>query len=159
MKREEIKEIPVYMFLGFLESGKTTFPNETLIDRGFTEGEPTLLLVCEEGIEEYDVDYLKSKNIFVEYLEETDVNTEHLLDLQDKYNPTRVMIEYNGTWKMEKLFGIRVPKGWTVVQVITFVDATTFDVYSANMKSMIMENLATADMIIFNRCDENTRKA
>lgn len=159
MKREEIKEIPVYMFLGFLESGKTTFANETLIDRGFTEGEPTLLLVCEEGIEEYDVDYLKSKNIFVEYLEETDVNTEHLLDLQDKYNPTRVMIEYNGTWKMEKLFGIRVPKGWTVVQVITFVDATTFDVYSANMKSMIMENLATADMIIFNRCDENTRKA
>ena len=159
MKREEIKEIPVYMFLGFLESGKTTFANETLIDRGFTEGEPTLLLVCEEGIEEYDVDYLRSKNIFVEYLEEADVNTEHLLDLQDKYNPTRVMIEYNGTWKMEKLFGIRVPKGWTVVQVITFVDATTFDVYSANMKSMIMENLATADMIIFNRCDENTRKA
>ncbi len=159
MKKEEIREIPVYMFLGFLESGKTTFANETLIDRGFTEGDPTLLLVCEEGIEEYDVEYLKSKNIYVEYLEENDVNTEHLLDLQDKYNPTRVMIEYNGTWKLEKLFGTRVPKGWTVVQVITFVDATTFDVYLANMKSLIMENLATADMIVFNRCDENTKKA
>lgn len=159
MMREEIKEIPVYMFLGFLESGKTTFANETLIDRGFTEGEPALLLVCEEGVEEYDVEYLKSKNIFVEYLEEEDVNTDQLLDLQDKYKPTRVLIEYNGTWKMDKLFGIRVPKGWTVVQVITFVDATTFDVYMANMKSIMMENLATADMIIFNRCDENTRKA
>ena len=160
MKRQEqIEEIPIYMFLGFLESGKTTFAKETLIDRNFTEGEPTLLLVCEEGIEEYDEEDLKKRNIFVEYIEEKDINTEHLLDLQDKYNPTRVMIEYNGTWKMEKLFSVRVPKGWTIVQVITFVDAQTFDVYIANMKAMMMEQLSTADMIIFNRCDENTKKA
>ena len=69
------------------------------------------------------------------------------------------MIEYNGTWKMDKLFSVRVPKGWTIVQVITFVDAQTFDVYIANMKAMMMEQLSTADMIIFNRCDENTKKA
>ncbi len=159
MRSNEVQEIPVYMFMGFLESGKTTFACETLIDRDFTEGEPTLLLVCEEGIEEYEIDYLKSKNIFVEVLEEENVNTEHLLDLQDKYNPTRVMIEYNGTWKMDKLFGIRVPKGWTVVQVITFVNAETYDVYLANMKAMMMEHLAAADMIVFNRCDENTKRA
>ncbi|MDO5128211.1 MAG: GTP-binding protein [Eubacteriales bacterium] len=157
--KNPIEEIPVYMFMGFLESGKTTFANETLIERGFTEGEPTLLLVCEEGIEEYDVEYLKSQNIFTEFIEENQLTTEYLLDLQDKYKPTRVMIEYNGTWKMDKLFSIRVPKGWTVVQVITFVDATTFDVYVANMKAMMMEQLSTADMIIFNRCDENTKKA
>ena len=156
---KEVEEIPVYMFMGFLESGKTTFANETLIDRGFTEGEPTLLLVCEEGIEEYDEEYLKSQNIFVEYLEESNLNTEYLLDLQDKYKPTRVMIEYNGTWKMDKLFSIRVPKGWTIVQVITFVDASTFDVYVANMKAMMMEQLSSADMIIYNRCDENTKRA
>lgn len=159
MKNNNVREIPVYMFLGFLESGKTTFASETLIDRDFTEGEPTLLLVCEEGIEEYDEDYLKSRNIFVEYIDEENLTTDHLLDLQDKYEPTRVMIEYNGTWKMDKLMGIRVPKGWTIVQVISFVDASTFDVYIQNMKAMMMEQLSTADMIIFNRCDENTRKA
>ncbi len=158
-KQEQIKEIPIYMFLGFLESGKTTFAKETLIDRNFTEGEPTLLLVCEEGIEEYDEEDLKKRNIFVEYINDEDISTEHFLDLQDKYNPTRVMIEYNGTWKMDKLFSVRVPKGWTIVQVITFVDAQTFDVYIANMKAMMMEQLSTADMIIFNRCDENTKKA
>lgn len=157
--KNNVMEIPVYMFMGFLESGKTTFANETLIDRGFTEGEPTLLLVCEEGIEEYDVDYLRSKNIFAEVIDEDMLNTEHLLDLQEKYKPTRVMIEYNGMWKIDKIFGIRVPKGWTIVQVITFVNAKTFDVYQANMKSMMMEMLSTADMIIFNRCDENTRRA
>ena len=117
------------------------------------------MLVCEEGIEEYDEDYLKSRNIFVEYIDEENLTTDHLLDLQDKYEPTRVMIEYNGTWKMDKLMGIRVPKGWTIVQVISFVDASTFDVYIQNMKAMMMEQLSTADMIIFNRCDENTRKA
>lgn len=154
-----MEEIPVYMFMGFLESGKTTFAKETLIDRGFTEGEPTLLLVCEEGIEEYDADDLRKRNIFVEYIDDDNLDTEHLLDLQDKYEPTRVMIEYNGTWKMDKLFGIRVPKGWTVVQVITFVDSSTFDVYVANMKAMMIEQLSSADMIVFNRCDENTRKA
>ena len=159
MTNRDIKEIPVYMFMGFLESGKTTFANETLIDRGFTEGEPTLLIACEEGIEEYDEEDLKKKNIFLEYVDEDSLNTEHLLDLQDKYNPTRVMIEYNGTWKIDNLFGIRVPKGWTVVQVITFVNAETFDVYIANMKAMMMEQLSTADMIVFNRCDETTKKA
>ncbi len=159
MKNNVAQEIPVYVFLGFLESGKTTFAKETLIDRDFTEGEPTLLLVCEEGIEEYDADELQSRNIFVEYLDDDNVNTEHLLDLQDKYKPTRVMIEYNGMWMMEKLFSIRVPRGWTIVQVITFVDSTTFDVYSANMKGMMTEKLQTADMIVFNRCDENTKRA
>lgn len=159
MKSNSVEEIPVYMFMGFLESGKTTFASETLIERGFTEGEPTLLLVCEEGIEEYDEEYLASQNIHTEYISEENLNTEYLLDLQDKYKPTRVLIEYNGTWKIDKLFGIRVPKGWTVVQVITFVDATTYDVYIANMKAMMYDHLSAADMIVFNRCDENTRRA
>ncbi len=155
----DVEEIPVYMFLGFLESGKTTFAKETLLDRGFTEGEPTLLLVCEEGIEEYDAEQLKKENIFLEYIEAEQLETQHLIDLQNKYKPTRVMIEYNGTWKMQQLFGIRVPKGWTVVQVITFVNAQTFDVYIQNMRQMMNEQLSTADMIIFNRCDEKTRRA
>lgn len=45
--------------MGFLESGKTTFAKETLLDRGFTGGAKTLLLVCEDGEEEYDLDALK----------------------------------------------------------------------------------------------------
>ncbi len=152
------KEIPVYLFMGFLESGKTTFAKETLIDRDFTEGDKTLLLVCEDGIEEYDFEELKKRNIFVEFIDEENLNTEYLLDLQDQYQPVRVMIEYNGTWKLENLFNIRVPKGWTVVQVITFVNSETFDMYLNNMKAMIMDHLTGADMIIVNRCEENTDK-
>ena len=42
--------VPVYLFTGFLESGKTTLIKETLLDTGFNTGERTLLLACEEGM-------------------------------------------------------------------------------------------------------------
>ena len=102
MMGRQNKEIPVYVFMGFLESGKTTFAKETLMDRGFTGGAKTLLLVCEDGEEEYDLEALKKANIYTEFIEEDQLTTDHLLDLQDKYNPEQVMIEYNGMWKLDK---------------------------------------------------------
>ena len=152
------KEIPVYIFMGFLESGKTMFANDTLLEKKFTEGDKTLLLVCEEGVQEYDEEELKKNNIYMEVLEEADLETEYLLNLQDKYSPEHVVIEYNGMWKLDKLFETRVPKGWTVVQVITMVNASTFPNYLTNMRTIMMEQLSSADMIIFNRCDESTNK-
>lgn len=154
--RKEQKDIPVFVFMGFLECGKTQFCNETLIDRDFTEGSPTLLLVTEEGIEEYNEEELNKRNISVVYLEEKDINTENLLDLQDEYNPEQVLIEYNGMWQLDKLFNIRVPKGWTVVQVITLIDAATFTVYNNNMKSLMAEHIQNADMVVFNRCTDDS---
>ncbi|MBO5088106.1 MAG: GTPase [Lachnospiraceae bacterium] len=154
--RKQEKEIPVFVFMGFLECGKTQFCRETLIDRNFTEGDPTLLLVTEEGMEEYDEKELAKRNISIAYLEEEDINTEKLLDLQDEYNPQAVMIEYNGMWQLDKLFSIRVPKGWTIVQVITLIDATTFTVYNNNMKSLMLEHIQNADMVVFNRCTDET---
>ena len=43
------RDIPVYLFTGFLEAGKTKFIQETLEDRRFCNGERTLLLVCEDN--------------------------------------------------------------------------------------------------------------
>lgn len=153
------KEILVYIFMGFLGSGKTKFARETLVDQDFTEGQRTLLLVCEDGEEEYDVETLKKKNVFLEEIDEEHLSSEYLLEMGKKYNPQNVLIEYNGMWELDKIFNVRVPKGWTVVQVISFVDAATFDVYVANMKKTMMDELRNADMIIFNRCNENTKMA
>ena len=50
-----MQQIPMYVFTGFLESGKTKFIQETLEDPRFNSGEKTLLLVLEEGEEEYDL--------------------------------------------------------------------------------------------------------
>ncbi|MGN0437889.1 MAG: GTP-binding protein [Lachnospiraceae bacterium] len=154
--KKQPKEIPVFIFMGFLESGKTKFCEETLVERNFTEGEPSLLIVTEEGIEEYEEEELKKRNISVVYLEEEDINTEKLLDLQDEYNPQNVFIEYNGMWQLDKLFSIRVPKGWTIVQVITLIDATTFTVYNNNMKSLMAEHIQNGDMVVFNRCTDDS---
>lgn len=154
--RKQEKEIPVFVFMGFLEGGKTRFCRETLVDRNFTEGEPTLLIVTEEGLEEYDEAELAKRNVGIAYLEEEDITTDKLLDLQDQYKPEQVLIEYNGMWQLEKLFGIRVPKGWTIVQVITLIDAGTFTVYNNNMKSLMAEHIQSADMVVFNRCTDDS---
>ena len=44
-------QIPMYVFTGFLESGKTKFIQGTLEDPRFNSGERTLLLVLERSEE------------------------------------------------------------------------------------------------------------
>lgn len=157
MPGKKIKEIPVYIFMGFLGSGKTTFAKDILIKQGFTEGAPTLLLMCEDGEEEYDEKQLKKRNITVAEINDDNLTEEYLAELSDKYHPENVVIEYNGMWELDKIFNVKVPAGWTVVQVISFVDASTYDMYMSNMRKIIMDQIRNADMIIFNRCEEDTK--
>lgn len=152
-------DIPVYLVNGFLESGKTTFISSTMEDPEFINKDRILLVVCEEGIEEYDDASLAKKNIFVEYVEDKEqFTTEYLESLQRKTDPDKVIIELNGVWKMEEFLDMDIPKDWVTVQIITLVNAETFSNYLNNMRSMIMEHLKYSDTIIFNRCNENTKK-
>ena len=41
----EIKDVPVFLFTGFLESGKTKFIQETLEEKRFKSGESKLIIV------------------------------------------------------------------------------------------------------------------
>lgn len=153
-------EIPVYVLAGFLESGKTTLMRDTLDDPEFSAGEKTLLIVCEEGVEEYDEEMLKRWNAsMVEVESPDDLTKDYFAKLQKKYRPERVMVEYNGTWKMETIQNAEFPSRWVIVQVITTVDASTFDNYMSNMRPIMIEQLTGSDMIIFNRCDKDTKKA
>lgn len=153
------KEIPVYMFTGFLESGKTTFIKETLIGQNFNEGDRALLIVCEEGMEEYDAAELAEHNIMLEVIEDAeDMTTELFMRYQKEYKPELVLIEYNGTWKLQQLFDLRVPAGWTVVQIVANIDASTFESYLNNMRAMMMEQVNMANLVIFNRCTEETKR-
>ena len=60
---------PVYVFSGFLDSGKTSVIKETLSDSDFTMGDPTLIIALEEGDEEYDEEFLRKSNSKVVYLD------------------------------------------------------------------------------------------
>ena len=152
--------IPVYIFCGFLESGKTTLIQTTLRDEGFNEGEKTLLLVFEEGIEEYDSKFLKETNTNVEYFDDlSQLNTDILRELDNKYTPDRVMVEFNGTWNIDDFLDIEMPLDWIVVQILSTIDASTFTNYINNMRTFMFNVINPADVIVFNRCDEDTKKA
>ena len=105
---------PVYIINGFLESGKTEFICYTLDQPYFQIKGRTLLLVCEEGENEYEEKLLKKSRTDIEYIEEEeDFNPPHLIELEKKYKPERIIIEYNGMWNFKN---IKLPFHWTVEQ-------------------------------------------
>ncbi len=150
-------EIPVYLATGLLESGKTCFLKETLDSEDFTSNERSLLITCEEGVEEYDEEFLNKVHATLAVInDQEELTLEKLNELAKKHDPDRVLIEYNGMWQLQDFLNMNLPKYWTVVQIINIVNADTFDVYFNNMRSLIMEQFTNADMIIFNRCEDDT---
>ncbi|MCR5482298.1 MAG: hypothetical protein K6F52_05825 [Clostridia bacterium] len=156
MKKE--KEIPVYMFLGFLESGKTTFVQEALEGPDFLEGQRTLLLVCEEGETAYEKEKFFEPDVFVETVEsEEDLTQVFLRELTKKYKPTQVMVEYNGMWQTDT-FSEAMPPEWIVYQILMVADARTFQAYNRNMRNLTFDKMSMAEMIIFNRFSDKMSK-
>ena len=152
-----MEEIPVYLFTGFMDSGKTSLILETLFENDFTEEDRGLIIACEDGDVEYDEEKLAGINVKLATIdEEEDFNAKTLEKLNEAYKPQMIFIEYNGTWGMDTLKETELPEGWVVVQSLATADATTFEMYLANMRTMIMEQLFDADVVIFNRCDDDT---
>ena len=147
-------DIPVYLMAGFLDGGKTDFINGILQD-GFAAKDRTLLICCEEGEEEYDAKALKNVTVVVRDDPE-ELTTEFMKECEKKYRPKQILVEYNGMWPLEKLFK-DLPKNWILYQIMTFIEASTFDVYAKNMGQIMMEKIVNADMIVFNRCTEELR--
>lgn len=148
-------EVPVYVFTGFLESGKTKMVHETMADKRFQNKERTLILVCEEGEEEYDVSKY-SGSVFVETIDDpSELTTENLEALLEKHKAERVMVELNGMWLAGVFYDV-IPENWFVYQEVMCVDSTTFKTYNANMRSLMFDKLQGCSVVFFNRCDENT---
>lgn len=150
------EEIPVYLFLGFLESGKTKFIQETLEDKRFNNGESTLLLICEEGEEEYDPSAYPFKSIHAHVLEDkSELNPENLAKILKDCGATRVVVEYNGMWPANDFFE-GMPEDWAVYQIMCFMDAGTIMNYNANMRSLVVDKINLSELVVFNRFDPKT---
>ena len=146
-------EIPVYVFTGFLDSGKTKFIQETLEDSRFNDGERTLILLFEEGEEEYDFSTYPAQNVYLEVLNQETVTTRQMADLAKKYKAQRVVAELNGMQQVGDLY-MRFPEDWVVAQEVMFADASTFMAYNANMRNLVMDKLVGAQMVVFNRLEK-----
>ena len=143
-------QIPVYVFTGFLDSGKTKFIQETLEDTRFNSGERTLLLIFEEGEEEYDISAYPHQNVYLEVLDQQTVSQKELKALAKKYKAQRVVAELNGMRLVGDIYS-RFPEGWVVAQEVMFADATTIMSYNANMRNLVMDKLVGGQMVVFNR--------
>ena len=143
--------MPVYLFTGFLESGKTKFIQETLEDKRFCNKEKTLLLVCEEGEEEYAPEQFATDTVVIRVLEgQEQLTTENLTKWAQETKADRVVIEYNGMWLLDVLYAA-MPEGWVVYQEFMFADAGTFLSYNGNMRQLVYDKLKSCELVVFNR--------
>ena len=148
-----LREVPLYIITGFLESGKTTFLQDVVTDSDFTGGKKSLLILCEEGEVEYDEKELAGLNVdIITVDEESDFTPEFLMDCVKHYQPRQIFIEMNGMWNVKWLYESKLPGKLVIAQVITLVDGSTFGVYLNNMRGILSNLFQYTEMVIFNRC-------
>ncbi len=154
MKRMKEPEVSVYLMTGFLDSGKTQFLKFTLAQDYFQINGKTLLILCEEGEEEYHPGEMLRYGVVMERVEsQEDLTEEWLEEMKQKHHPQRVIVEYNGMWKVSDFENMKLPAGWYMEQKLTMVDASTFQVYLTNLKPLFVEMVRGAEMVLFNRCE------
>ena len=150
--------LPIFLFTGFLDAGKTTFIQSMLEDPQFNEGQRTLLLLCEEGEEELLPDRFSINNVTIQTVDSvSDLTPDKLSLWQRKAAATRAIIEYNGMWQMNDLFD-RLPENWGIAQETMLIDASTIASYNANMRQLVVDKLTTAELVVFNRVEPSDER-
>ena len=148
------QQVPVCLFVGFLEGGKTHMIQESMEDERFNSGEKTLLICCEEGLDEYDPSRFWGKNVYIETIEnEESITLDYLKDLTSKHIIDRIVIEYNGMWQLDTLF-MNMPESWIIYQCVMAADCATFELYNTNMRALMFDKLSACEMVVLNRASE-----
>ena len=144
-------EIPVYLFTGFLEAGKTSFIKETMSDPNFNDGKKQYLVItCEEGEVEFEAADFPD-NVHFSSFDDVQLLTPDRLNAAAKRAKADVVVmEYNGMWNVDSLYSA-LPEHWMVYQEIMIADSTTIVSYNANMRQLVVDKLTSAEMVVFNR--------
>ena len=151
---------PVYICTGFLDSGKTLLVKDTLMEQEWIEPGLTLLILCEEGEEEYSKEYLEENDMVLLKIDKFEqLNAAFFTNCEKNYHPAQVVIEYNGMWKLEDLLQLKYPRKWQIQGIYSTVNGTTLDMYLKNMRNMLMEQLTESELIIINRCPEGVDRS
>ncbi len=151
MFKKQPKTIPVYMINGFKGCGKTDFIKFTISQPYFKTRGTTLLIICEEGEVTYEPELLSKTRTVVERLDKAeDFNVDHLLEIEQKIKPERVVVEWNGMWNFQNM---KLPLSWQLEQQITLIDGSKFEEFYTNDRQLLADMMRKSEMIIFNRCD------
>ena len=151
-------DIPVYLFTGFLEAGKTKFIKETMQDENFNDLKRKYLIIqCEEGEEEIEPGELPGNVSICTFEREDDLVADRILARQKRAGADVIVVEYNGMWSLDKFYNA-LPENFLVFQEIFIADSTTIASYNANMRQLVVDKLTSAEMVVFNRVDSETDK-
>ena len=151
-------EIPVYLFTGFLEGGKTSFITETMKDPNFNDGQRKYLIItCEEGEVEYYPEELGANVSFASFDDEQSITVDRLNAMQKRSGADIVVVEYNGMWTLDRFYN-SLPQTWMVYQEVFICDSATALVYNANMRQLMVDKLTSSEMVVFNRVKPDTDK-
>ena len=151
-------DIPVYLFTGFLEAGKTKFIKETMQDESFNDSKRNyLIILCEEGEEEIEAGELPGNVSICTFEREDDIVADRLAARAKRANADVIVVEYNGMWALDKFYN-SLPEGFMVYQEIFIADSTTIMSYNANMRQLVVDKMTSAEMVVFNRTDGSTDK-
>lgn len=149
-------EIPVYLFTGFLEAGKTRFIADTMKDPNFNDGvRKYLVILCEEGEEELDPVEMGENVAYATFDDPQRLTPDRLSAAQKRAGADVVVVEYNGMWQLDTFYNA-IPENWMIYQEILVVDATTATVYNQNMRSLMVDKLTSCEMVVFNRVRPET---
>lgn len=146
-----MKEVPLFLLNGFLESGKTTIIKEIVENNEVYQNGTTVIIACEEGEIEYDEAWCRKYDVHVEYISDQEEFTpDFLRNLDSVYHPDRFVIEYNSFFDFDSQ---DFPDYMLIYQQITMIDAQTFKVMFNNMKKIFSSMVQYSSLVIFNRCD------
>ena len=148
-----MKEVPVFLLNGFLESGKTTIIKEIIENNGNYQNNTTVIIACEQGEVEYEDEWCEKYGVHVEYVEkQEDFTVEFFKQLDKHYMADQYVVEYNSFFNWDEQ---EFPPYMAIYQQITMIDTTTFNVYFQNMRQVFQQMIKDSSLVIFNRADGN----
>ncbi len=151
------RTFPAVMVYGLLESGKTQFIIDSLKNKDFGDLGKVLVISTEEGEVEYNAVEMNKYNASFEYITSPeDFTVENINELIKIHKPHAVFFEINAMWDWSK---IEFPPYIIAEQSFSIIDSSTFKVYFNNMRQKFVDFVKVSDIIIMNRCEENSETA
>ncbi|MBC2582187.1 GTP-binding protein [Clostridium sp. DJ247] len=149
-------KVDIELVTGFIGSGKTKFIN-SLIENTFVPKENIIVIQYECG--ETNIAEKIQCNSSVKIVEvnpNESLNFKSLKYMIELHKPHRVIIEFNGTRKVEDFIASiqnsKIKKNINTVYHLT--DAITFETYIKNMGNLLIGGISNSDLIIINNCEK-----
>lgn len=141
---------------GFLEAGKTSYIQATILQDFFYKRGSTLILCFEYGETEYDEAALSGRKTSVVYYENGEDITAFCVRNIEEYAPDRIYVEMNSM-----IPGLRekFPDVMEVSFVTTLIDFPTMGPYLNNMRQYVVDIVKGSSMVTFRNCPSKEQLA